>query len=130
MIDRMRSRVVLVVLFVLALCSVATVILAWGHWHRRNIWTRITVAQVDSRITRDLPVGTSRAEVASYLHRNKINHSYYGEIAGTKYYNSEIALIPRTASSGLVTTDVQIIFTFDQNMKLVSHQVHEVYKGP
>lgn len=132
MIEKTRSRVLLLVLFILIVTSVSAILLAWKFWRDKNRWTRVSVAQVEFEVSRDIPVGTARAQVDSYLDKKKISHSYYGDkpYKDTAYYNSEIALIPRTASSGLVTTHIQIIFKFDPSMKLASHEVHEVYKGP
>ena len=128
----MRSTFLSIALFLLILSSVSAIVVTWKRWHDRNTWTRVTVAQIESEISHHIPSGTSHAEVVSYLDKKKIPHSYYGDAiySGTDYYNSELALVPKTASSGLVTTDIQIIFRFDSKMKLVSYQVHQVYTGP
>src|SRR6185312_13762615 len=128
----MRSTILSIALFLLILSSVSAIVVTWKRWHDRNTWTRVTVAQIESEISHHIPSGTSHAEVVSYLDKKKIPHSYYGDAiySGTDYYNSELALVPKTASSGLVTTDIQIIFRFDSKMKLVSYQVHQVYTGP
>ena len=116
----MRSTILSIALFLLILSSVSAIVVTWKRWHDRNTWTRVTVAQIESEISHHIPSGTSHAEVVSYLDKKTI-------YSGTDYYNSELALVPKTASSGLVTTDIQIIFRFDSKMKLVSYQV---YTGP
>jgi hypothetical protein len=130
MIHATRSKIQLVALWLIILGSVSAV-LGWKRWHDRNTWTRVTAAQIESAIGQHIPIGTSRAQVASYLDEKKIRHSYYGSSSrGAEYYNSDVALIRNTASSELITTDIQVIFRFDSNMKLKSYEVHEVYTGP
>jgi hypothetical protein len=132
MIQAMKSRVRFTMLLLLLILSVLAVFMAWRRWRDRSTWMRVTVAQVESEIGHNISVGSSRTQVDSYLDQKKIPHSFYGDAnyKGTEYYNSEVALVPKTASSEFVTTDIQIIFRFDPNMKLVSHEVHEVYTGP
>ena len=121
----------------LIVLSILTVVVALGaimakRWHDKNHWTRLTPAQVESDIKQHVPVGTPREQVAAYLDREKIAHQYYGEdlYKGTAYYNCEVALVPRTASSGLIMTDVQIVFKFDSTMRLASYDVRAVNTGP
>jgi hypothetical protein len=116
---------------------ILTLVLAFGaivvkRWRDKNHWTRVTPAQVESDIKQHVPLGSPREQVAAYLNREKIAHYYYGEdlYKGTPYYNCEVALVPHTASSGLITTDIQIIFKFDNAMKLVSYSARETNKGP
>ncbi len=98
----------------------------------KNRWTRVTVAQVEADTRRHLPIGSPRQQVAAYLDARKIVHSFLGGdlYQNTPDYNCEVALIPQTASSGLITTDIQIISKFDNAMKLVSYTVREINKGP
>jgi hypothetical protein len=116
---------------------ILTLLLAFGaivvkRWYDKNHWRRVTPAQVESEIRQHVPVGSPREEVAAYLDRQKIAHHYYGDdpYKGTAYYNCEVALVPHTASSGLITTDIQVIFKFDNATKLVSYSVREINKGP
>lgn len=111
------SKSVLVALLVLISAS-ATVFLL-KHRYDRSRWTRVTVAQVDADIKQHVPIGSPREQVAAYLDAQKIVHSFLGGdlYQNTADYNCEVALIPHTASSGLITTDIQIIFKFDNAMK-------------
>ncbi len=102
------------------------------HRYDRTFWTRITPAQVEADINQHVPIGSPRANVVAYLDERKIVHGYYGAdiYRDSSYYNCEIALIRDTASSGVVTTDIQIIFRFDAAMNLVSYKVQMIGTGP
>lgn len=100
--------------------------------YERSSSTRVTMAQVDAQIKQHVPIGSPREKVATYLDAQKIVHSFLGGdlYRNTADYNCEIPLIPHTDSSGLITTDIQIVFKFDNAMKLVSYNVREISKGP
>jgi hypothetical protein len=120
-----RAATVLAVTVVVLLGALAVDI-----YLRTRPWVRITTAQVESDIRDHLPIGSSRAEVATYLDSKKIAHSYVSDDKYAGPGNYEIALIRDTASSGFVMASIQIHFNFDSKLKLVSYSVHQVYTGP
>jgi hypothetical protein len=79
-----------------------------------------------------MPVGSSRLEVTAYLDQRGIQHSHIGEIKQFPESNrTETAMIRNTAKSGLIRTDIQLVFKFDDtDTKLVSYSVREILTGP
>jgi len=126
------SKSVLITLVIAILIAASAAVFVLKHRHDRSRWTRVTATQVDADIKQHVPIGSPREQVAAYLDTQKIVHSFLGGdlYQNTADYNCEVALIPHTASSGLITTDIQIIFKFDNAMKLVSYNVREINKGP
>ena len=124
-----KSLLITCVLAILIAASAAYVL---KRRNERSSWTRVTAAQVDADIKEYVPIGSSREQVAAYLDAQKIVHSFLGGdlYQNTADYNCEVALVPHAASSGLVTTDIQIVFRFDQAMKLESYNLREIHKGP
>ena len=90
------------------------------------------VADTEKDLREHLPVGSSRSDVAAYLDQRGIQHSHIGETKEFPESNrTEIAMIRDIAKSGLVRTDIQIVFKFDgTDTKLVSYSVHEILTGP
>jgi hypothetical protein len=130
--EMMKSRILLIVFVLLIVFGLSAIAVIWNRKSEKPALRRITTTQIRSEIDQHIPIGSSRTRVVEYLDERKIAHSYY-EASGDRdgnYSNSEIALVPRTGSSGLVTTDIQIVFRFDENMKLASYQVQEINKGP
>ena len=129
---RIASRPWLLVIVMLIAASAIAMVFVLKRMFENNRWTRITVAQVDSDIKEHVPSRSSREQIAAYLDAHKIAHHFYSSdlYHNTAYQNCEVALVPHTASSGLITTDIQIIFRFNSEMKLVSYDVREINKGP
>jgi hypothetical protein len=127
-----KSRSLWISLLVLVLASASVLAFRFKRKYDKTFWRRITVEQVKTDLDQQVPVGSPRKEVAAYLDARKIAHEYYGAdiYKNTKYYNCEVALLPNTASSWLVTTDIQIVFRFDSASRVLSYGVQEVYKGP
>jgi hypothetical protein len=127
-----RSRPLWIALLVLLLASASVLAFLFKRRYDKTFWTRTTVAQVKADLDQQLPLGSPREDVAAYLDARKIVHEYYGAdiYKNTKYYNCEVALLPNTASSWLVTTDIQIVFRFDSASRLLSYELQEVFKGP
>jgi hypothetical protein len=104
---------------------------------RREV--KVTVPQVDHDIRDHLPIGSSRAEVETYLNDKKIWHVYVNEPTHGVHNNCEddgernnceVATIYDAAHGGLVRTDIQIFFNFDKKLKLISCSLKESYTGP
>jgi hypothetical protein len=127
----MRKRYLFRAAAVVAVTAVALLgALAVNIYLRTRPWVRITAAQVESDIRDHLPIGSSRAEVATYLDSNNIPHSYVSDDKYAGPGNYELALIRDTASSGIVMVSIQIRFNFDSKLRLLSYSVQEVYTGP
>jgi hypothetical protein len=82
------------------------------------------VTRVEADIRERLPMGSSRADVASYLDQRGIPHSYVAES------KTEMAMVREASRSWLVRGDIQILFKFDDHGKLISHSVKDVFTGP
>ena len=109
------------------------VLLLWATLsYRRTIWTRVTPAQVDADIRQNLPIGSTKANVDTYLDTHNIVHKYYGldTDKNEKFYRCEVALVLDTASHWLITSSIQIVFRFDNDMRLLSYDVQEINTGP
>lgn len=99
--------------------------------HQRTKYrVSITVAQIENDIRAQLPVGSSRDEVVSYLDRKGFPHSYIGKLPRAECDNCEIALVRDTAHSWLIRTDIQLYLKFNDGGKLTSFIAREVYTGP
>jgi len=100
--------------------------------HQKRAVPRVTAAQVEADIHQHVPVGSSRADVSAYLDTRKVGHTYYGsdDYKDTRYYNCEVGLMRDTSSSGLIRTDIEIVFRFGSDMRLVSYNVQEINTGP
>lgn len=118
-----------------AILLIAVLALGYGCNTMNN---KITVSTVKSDIQAHLPIGSSTADVTAYLDQRKIPHSWLqkGEVLPdgkivTPNSHTEQALIRGVQTNGMVRTDIQIDFKFDDSdSKLVSYTVREVYTGP
>ena len=100
------------------------------HLNARS-YVRTTAAQVDREIRGQLPLGTSKAEVEAYLERKAIPHSWTQErAAGAEHRNEEIGMIRGTSVRGLIETSLQLSFKFDDQSRLTSYSIKELYTGP
>jgi hypothetical protein len=106
------------------------VVLAGFVYQQTRRRVRVTVTQVEEDIRNHLPVGSTRENVAAFLDRRKLPHSYKGEDAYDPDRNCEVALVPNTATRWPFRTDIQIHFYFDKQMKLASYSVKEFQTGP
>lgn len=118
-----------------AILLIAVLVTGYGCNTMNN---KITVSTVKSDIQAHLPIGSSKADVIGYLDQQKIPHSWLqkGEVSSDGKIvipnsHTEEALIRNVATNGMVRTDIQIDFKFDDNdSKLISYAVREVYTGP
>jgi hypothetical protein len=106
--------------------------LAAGMIHRaQRVQVTTDVVKVEADVREHLPVGSSRAEVASFLDQRGIPHSYVDESKGApEYSRTEMAIIRGTSQSWLIRGDIQILFKFDEHGKLLKHSVREIFTGP
>jgi hypothetical protein len=112
---------------------VVSVLLLWGiRSYRRTIWTRVTPAQVDADIRQKVPIGSTRENVIAFLDARNIAHTYYGSESDKnyKFYRCEVALVRDTASHWVITSSIQIVFRFDNDMRLASFELQEINTGP
>ena len=90
--------------------------------------SRMSTAEVESTIQRELPKGSSAKEVVDYLDSQKITHSELSRIpeSDTAYRELNVAnksaiqdyimaTVPRTGQTGVVTWSIQIHFFFMRN---------------
>lgn len=83
------------------------------------------VARVRAELAATTPPGTSTVEtVDQYLSSKKIEHSF-NERSRTMY-----AIIRNVSWHLLTTTDIQLVFRFDSDRRLVDYTVAEVHTGP
>jgi hypothetical protein len=115
---------------ILAVGAVVGVILQTRQWTRR-IEITTDVATVEADIRKHLPIGSSRADVESYLDLHGISHSYVDEPNGApEFSRTEMAMIRGASRTWLVRGDIQISFRFDNHGQLISHSVKEIMTGP
>lgn len=101
------------------------------NYRSKRVEVRVEVAKVQEDIRGHLPVGTSRAAVASYLDQRGIQHSYVGELKDApEYGHTEMAIIRETSRTWLVRGDIQILFKFDEQGRLIHYSVQEIFTGP
>jgi hypothetical protein len=96
----------------------------------RRVKVTTNVARVEADIREHVPVGSSRADVASYLDQRGIQHSYIDQSKGEPEYSTEMAMVPGASRSLLIRGDIQILFKFDNQARLTHYSVHEIFTGP
>jgi hypothetical protein len=77
-----------------------------------------------TQIRADLPVGSSLARVDSYLNQHQIEHSYYWKS------NQVTAIIRNVRGDGLVQTDLNLVFSFDEYKTLRDILAKPAYIAP
>ena len=106
-------------------------IFAWLVLSRKKQTSqRLTVKEVKEQINGNIPTGSSRAAVESYLDSRSIPHSYVPGSGLTNERNVEVALIRGTSESVLVRGDIQVRFQFDDSGRLADYAVKEIFTGP
>lgn len=105
----------------LPLCVVALISVSVGGCS----YTKVTVDEIDQRIRKELPVGSDQTKVIVFLEANQMEHSGYLD------KQKEIrAILRNTSRNFLVTGSIQVVFSFDDHGRLISHIVEEVFTGP
>ena len=108
-----------------------------------NNLMNVTVPQVERKLDKELPLGSTRAEVENWLkaqhlgegHYTKWPIEYYGatitnEVPDVSVYSGEIVSIIRdTDKSLLVTGSIQLRFLFGHDDRLARRLVYMVYTG-
>jgi len=94
------------------LSAVLLAVVPWGC-ARRNV----TLAQIETRITNELPPGSTRGKVIDFLHLQD------AEISQRE--PKVIARIRRAATSVVCETVIVLQFEFDSEDRLVSHSARE-----
>jgi hypothetical protein len=103
----------------------------WLVQRTRRVIVTTDVASVEADIRGHLPLGSSRAEVESYLEQRRIPHSYIDEPRGApQLSHTETAMIREASRTWLIRGDIQILFKFDDHDKLIKHSVTEIFTGP
>lgn len=97
----------------------------------RRVIVTTDVARVEADIREHLPTGSSRADVESYLDQRGIPHSYVDELKGVpEFSHTETAMIREASRTWLFRGDIQILFKFDDQGKLIKRSVKEIFTGP
>lgn len=103
----------------------------------RSIYTKrqarltVDVASVGKDIREHLPIGSPRSAVEAYLDQKGFPHSYTDELKGfPEYQNTEAAMVKETSNSWLVRGDLQILFKFDGQERLIDYKFKEILTGP
>ena len=82
----------------------------------------VTDEQLKEMLNREVPEGTSKASVRQFLHRKGWPHADDGSNIRT--------MIRDAAHSLLVRTDIQIVFLFAPQGKLISYEIKDYFSGP
>lgn len=91
----------------------------------------LTAQQWNALVSRNLPSGTSRADVEKFLDQHGVEHSYIANSNFPGEANSIVALVKSRDDSGLVKkSGVQIKFKFDADQRLVSSESKDLFTGP
>jgi hypothetical protein len=89
------------------------------------------VSARERAIRGDLPIGTPRSRVESYLDEQGIPHSYVERSNGSpESDNTEVALIRGVSKTWLVRRDIQIVFKFDDQASLREVSFSDILTGP
>jgi hypothetical protein len=122
----MQRSVHVRVLTLIALASMFTSAIAC----ERTAEKRVT--QLRSAIDKQLQIGCSESDVITFLNRNGIVHSEYKK-AGSKEerdffgaYGRIDGAIRQVHRRLLSRTDVELVFLFDENGKMISYQISKV----
>lgn len=123
---RKRLMIVgLVTLIIVAVVFVVHVLLVGSP--RRPM----TEGQADALIRRGLPLGASVSQVKIWLDIMEIEHSEYGPHHADGADGVITSIIRDTHRSfPLISSDIQVIFTFDSQRRLMKYSAHEVLTGP
>lgn len=86
--------------------------------------------QADALVRRGLPLGASVSQVKAWLDMMKIEHSGYGphHVGGTDGVVTSI--VRDTHRSFLISSEIQVIFIFNRQPRLISYSAREVLTGP
>jgi hypothetical protein len=106
-----RRRLGIVVAGIIVICSVAYV-----HGVRR-----VSPKAIELLINRNLQPGARPDDVIAFLNAQHIAHSGY--IPESKKIYADIG----RSSIGLATGRINIVFTFDEDGKLISHNLRELF---
>ena len=80
---------------------------------------------IETEVKKDLPIGTPREKVDSYLTSHKIGHTFY------KPENRIYALVPDTRKSVFgFSGSLSVTFSFDASDSLTNIQSQVQYTGP
>jgi len=90
----------------------------------------LTVKDLEAAIRRDLPSGTPRSRVITFLQEHKVPYHDSKEIAYFKGPRTIWGLLSRTASNRLLVVDTILTFEFDTQDNLVSYSSREQLVGP
>ena len=82
----------------------------------------VTDEQLKEMLNREVPERTSKASVRKFLHRKGWPHADDGSNIRT--------MIRDAAHSLLVRTDIQIVFLFAPQGKLISYEIKDYFSGP
>lgn len=91
---------------------------------------RITVEDILKQLQANIPVGTSRSAVESYLDSRSMPHQYFDDPKFPNERRVEFATVRDTSRSWLVRGDIQIRFRFDESDKLLDYSAHETFTAP
>lgn len=86
----------------------------------------MTVQQLEHLIQRECPIGSSRSQVVRFMDKYCTHHD------GHKYpHDPEIGGIIRDTRRGdlFIEVSIQVLFYFDEQDRLVSYKIREVYTG-
>lgn len=85
----------------------------------------VKTKEIDALIRKAVPIGSSSAQVISFLDANKIEHSPYQAKERAIY-----GMIRDTSRSATVKGSTQIEFHFDEKAMLKDYVVKDVFTGP
>src|SRR5439155_13298784 len=85
----------------------------------------VTVESLKESIARDLPLGSSKERIMTFLDEQHLGGGTYSSKTNAVY-----AIVRNVRQSFLIRTDIQMIFYLDAEGKLKQYTVKEVHTGP
>lgn len=90
----------------------------------------MTEGQAAALVRRELPLGVSVSQVKAWLDARGIEHSEYGPHHADGAQGEIVSIIRDTHRTFLVSSDIQVVFRFDRQRRLMGHSVRELLTGP
>ena len=89
----------------------------------------MTEAQADALVRRQLPANASVSQVKTWLNTQQIEHGGYEPHHAGNVDGIILAIIRDTHCDFLISTDIQVSFTFDKQHRLIGHSTHQILTG-
>lgn len=104
------------------LIAVACILALCGCGRKGDFATK---EDLERSINKELPLGSTKGDVISFLHTHHFEYSENNENG-----SPEILAVVRTDNSNIVKKSLQLKFVFSDRRQLKSYNVSQVFTGP